>query len=141
MAKDYADQLIMESRNNVHHKSNYTHKCRCWGKCFDEYKEQAVGMGMNEFERRFGKKELSKVSVEYPSANDSICSSCVFGSSLGCHHGENCPQRIIDGKITKVYYGPWKNFSVTETGIWTSIYCPDCDYSKFWAAGDGDERF
>ena len=110
MAKDYADQLIMESRNNVHHKSNYTHECRCWGKCFDEYKKQAIGMSVEEFERLFGAKERQ-----------------------GASHR--------DGNMTRVYYGPWKNFSVREAGIWTTITCPDCDYSEFWAAGDGDERF
>jgi len=29
MSKDYADQLLMESRNNVYHKSNYTRRMPC----------------------------------------------------------------------------------------------------------------
>ena len=141
MAKDYADQLIMESRNNVHHKSNYTRQCRCWGKCFDTYKERAVGMGTNEFKARFGKKELSEVSVEYPSAEYLICKTCVSGITIGCHHSEDCPQRITEGTVTEVYYGPWKTFSVREDGMWTSIECKTCGYSNFWAAGDGDDLF
>ncbi|GAG86603.1 unnamed protein product, partial [marine sediment metagenome] len=30
---------------------------------------------------------------------------------------------------------------VKETGIWTTIRCPVCEYSEFWSVGDGDELF
>jgi len=108
--KDYADQLLMESRNTIHHKATYTRKCRCWGKCFDEYKKQTQGMNEKAFLQLFGKKELDEVSCR-------------------------------EGIITKVYYGPYKDFSVSETGIWTSIKCLACGYSNFWAVGDGDDLF
>jgi len=107
---DYADQLIAESRNNVHHKADYTHKCRCWGKCFDEYKKQTKGMNTLKFQELFGTKELNDSSWE-------------------------------NGRITKVYYGPWREFLVREDGIWTTITCPKCGYSEFWSVGDGDARF
>ena len=47
MAKDYTNQLIAESRNDVNHKADYTEKCRCWGKCWDEYKEQTKNIRRN----------------------------------------------------------------------------------------------
>jgi hypothetical protein len=140
MAKDYADQLIMESRNNVHHNANYTRKCRCWGKCFDKYKEKAKGMGTRKFKRLYGAKELSEASKDYPSPNQKICDSC-SNFNLGCYHEKSCPQKCKGGIITEVYYGPWKKFSVRENGMWTTIKCPVCGYSERWAAGDGNERF
>jgi len=30
---------------------------------------------------------------------------------------------------------------VKERGMWTTIECPVCGYSEFWAIGDGDELF
>jgi hypothetical protein len=112
---DYADQLIAESRNDVNYKADYTHKCRCWGKCFDEYKEQTQGMDTKKFQRLFGAKELHDSSTEY------------MGNGRS--------------KITKVYYGPWREFLVNETGIWTTIKCPICGYTDFWSIGDGDALF
>ena len=31
--------------------------------------------------------------------------------------------------------------NVRETGMWTTIWCPICEYCTSWAAGDGDELF
>ncbi len=112
----YADQLIMEGRNNVNHSAGYTHRCRCWGKCFDEYKKQSKGMSAKKFKRLFGAKELSEVRTDWFESNE-------------------------EHKVVKVFYGPWREFLVTETGMWTTIKCPKCGYSELWAAGDGDERF
>ena len=117
--KDFADQLLMESRNDVNHKNSYTHKCRCWGKCFDEYKKQATGISDCKFKQLYGEKELEEVSTEY------------YKTKKGQFR-----RRVI-----KVYYGPIRDFFVTETGIWTSITCPECGYSNFWAVGDGNELF
>ena len=138
---DYADQLIAEGRNNINHKADYTHKCRCWGKCFDAYKKQTKYMDTKKFLQLFGAKELKEVSIEYPHINREICDSSNCEMGMGCAHKKCCPQRITSGKIVEVYYGPWRDFLVTETGIWTTISCPVCGYSEFWAAGDGDERF
>lgn len=107
---DYADQLIAESRNDVNYKAEYTHKSRCWGKCFSEYEKQTKGMNTKKFKRLFGAKELNNSSHD-------------------------------DGRITKVYYGPWREFLVREDGIWTTIKCPECGYSNFWSVGDGDALF
>jgi len=136
---DYADQLLAESRNNVNYKNTYTHKCRCWGKCFDEYKK-TIGMSTTKFKKLYGAKELKEVSIEYPSPNYEICKKCKH-AGLGCHHSKKCPQRCTAGVIEKIYYGPWRDFLVKETGIWTTITCPKCGYSNFWAIGDGDELF
>jgi len=136
---DYADQLIAESRNDVYHKADYTHKCRCWGKCFDEYKK-TVGMDTEEFKKLYGQKELNESSSEYPSANYEICKTCSL-RTIGCHFKDFCTQQVKSGKITKVYYGPWRDFLVNETGIWTTIKCPVCGYTNFWSVGDGDALF
>ncbi|KKK55353.1 hypothetical protein LCGC14_3075390 [marine sediment metagenome] len=142
MAKDYTNQLIAESRNDVNHKADYTEKCRCWGKCWDEYKEQTKNMTMTKFKRLFGTKEFNECTSESPDPNQKICNSCSHSSS-GCYGKKICPQQLKPAQIivTKVYYGPWRDFLVTETGIWTTIVCPVCGYSEFWSVGDGDERF
>jgi hypothetical protein len=33
------------------------------------------------------------------------------------------------------------DMNVSERGIWTTIECPICGYSTFWAVGDGDDLF
>ena len=141
MAKDYATQLIMESRNNVHHNTDYTRKCRCWGECWEKYKEQTKNMDTQKFKRLFGAKELSVSSVEYENENREICKPCKH-RGMGCRHKAVCLfEKPLKGVVTEVYYGPWKEFAVREDGMWTSISCPHCEYTNFWAAGDGDELF
>ena len=138
--KTYIDKILMESRNSVYHNSNYTHECRCWGKCFEIYKEKTINMSIKKFKRLYGVKELYEVSIEYPSPNEKICKSC-NKLDVGCYNKKSCPQKAKGGVVTAVYYGPWREFVVTETGIWTEIVCPVCGYAEVWAIGDGDERF
>ena len=140
MVKDYADQLLSESRNNVNHSTNYTHKCRCWGKCFEKYKRETDKMSVKAFEKKYGSEELGKVSTDYKNPNQEICNEC-DKIGMGCHHKDFCPQQVDGGWVTNVYYGPFRNFKVTEAGIWTTIVCPICGYSESWSVGDGNERF
>lgn len=98
---DYADRLIAKSRNNVNHRKEYTHRCRCWGKCFEDLKKGIKPKIIDPIEQ-----ELEDI--------------------LGDR---------------EIHYGPWKEFLVKETGIWTTIRCPECGYSEHWSIGDGDERF
>ena len=99
----YSDKLIAEWRNDVNHKNTYTHKCRCWGKCYDKVKRKIL-QNKEKYKTTF----LKEVSYRYPD---------------------------------RYYYGPERNFSVRENGIWTTITCPICGYQETWSVGDGNERF
>ena len=99
MPKDYADQLIMESRNNVHFSDSYSRNMPCPNK----------GKLKPKNEWRDPARYEAKANLKHP----------------------ECPSGM-KGKV---------DMAVRESGMWTTIKCPECGYGESWAAGDGDELF
>lgn len=71
---------------------------------------------------------------------------CPNSEELGQRSEWRDPRRYDEKAKRKIPECPsgWDGkveMKVKETGMWTTIICPVCGYSEFWAAGDGDERF
>ena len=98
-------------------------------------------MDIEEFEKLYKKGEVDEISIGSSNVEPCPGSKCKkFG--LGCGTESTCPiYKTRKEFVREVYYGPWREFDVTETGIWTTIECPICGYTNFWAVGDGDDLF
>lgn len=97
--KDYADQLLMESRNDVAYKNDYIREMPCPNRI------------------PLGKPGDWADPAKYERKKKRIFQQCPSG---------------INGKVKMI---------VQERGIWTTVKCPECGYSEFWAVGDGDDLF